>query len=293
MKIDNFKRKATPIHQDKYSLVFETNIQINGKSFTLLAYSVPIIVTSHNNQDTLAFEAICWDTAFASSKRFPFVTNPQVTWSRLSLALNAMYRRKIGRGLSNDNLNFLYQKLINIGSNQANKSFHTDYMIDRSQFSVLPVVSSKHEKIGKKKKVNGSTFFEWFEKTLLLTEEYLKDEWVHGYVHGFINKTDAHRLVASHRPGTFILRFSETLIGNLSIVYVDDEGAERTVEHFGITESELKSFNLQKIMSDLDSLKRLLSVDGKLIDKKTAFKVCIPSTSFDGYKRLLIRIVTR
>lgn len=57
------------------------------------------------------------------------------------------------------------------------------------------------------------TFFEWFYAILRLMRDFLSGPWNDGLVIGFISKKDTDNMLLNHRVGTFLLRFTETVLG--------------------------------------------------------------------------------
>ena len=110
-----------------------------------------------------------------------------------------------GRPLSEENLYHL-----------ACKAFQTDNL-DPANFK------EKHlswTKFGKEVLTGHDfTFWEWFHSTLALTQRDMKDLWKMGYVMGFIARTKAESLLQTQPPGTFLLRFSDSMRGGVSIAY--------------------------------------------------------------------------
>lgn len=64
------------------------------------------------------------------------------------------------------------------------------------------------------------TFWDWFYAILKLTREHLFDVWKDGHVIGFITKPRAEKLLMDKPDGTFLLRFSDTKQGGISVASV-------------------------------------------------------------------------
>ena len=116
-----------------------------------------------------------------------------------------MWSLACGRPLSDENLYHL-----------ACKAFQTDDL-DPANYK------EKHlswTKFGKEDLTGHNfTFWEWFHRTLVLTQCHLKDFWKNGYVMGFVARTKAESLLQQQPPGTFLLRFSDSMRGGVSIAY--------------------------------------------------------------------------
>ena len=64
------------------------------------------------------------------------------------------------------------------------------------------------------------TFWEWFHRILLLTQQHLSKLWMEGFVKGFVTKSAAESLLLDKPSGTFLLRFSDSELGGVTIAYV-------------------------------------------------------------------------
>ena len=119
--------------------------------------------------------------------------------------MNKKWSLACGKPLSEENLYHL-----------ACRAFQTDNL-DPTNFK------EKHlswAKFGKEDLIGHNfTFWEWFHSTLVLTQCHMKDLWTKGYVMGFVARTKAESLLQQQRPGTFLLRFSDSIKGGVSIAY--------------------------------------------------------------------------
>lgn len=57
------------------------------------------------------------------------------------------------------------------------------------------------------------TFFEWFYAIMRLIRDHLTKPWIENVIIGFITKTNAEKLLLSSKPDTFLLRFSDSILG--------------------------------------------------------------------------------
>ena len=64
------------------------------------------------------------------------------------------------------------------------------------------------------------TFWEWFHRILLLTQQHLSELWMEGFIKGFVTKSAAESLLLDKPSGTFLLRFSDSELGGVTIAYV-------------------------------------------------------------------------
>ncbi len=66
------------------------------------------------------------------------------------------------------------------------------------------------------------TFWDWFYEGASLIEQHFQVAWKEGFVKGFIGKESSETMLCSSGclPGTFLLRFSESTLGGISIVWL-------------------------------------------------------------------------
>ena len=64
------------------------------------------------------------------------------------------------------------------------------------------------------------TFWEWFYRILLLTSHHMGRLWKEGYIMGFIMKQAAENMLLQQQNGCFLLRFSDSELGGVTIAYV-------------------------------------------------------------------------
>lgn len=242
--------------EDKLGLLYEINLKLNDTLYDLTTYSSPIIVTVHHNQDIHARATIFWDNAFASNlNRVPYMYENTLKWGQLKLLLDGLCHRRTGTaGLSPLNMQVLHLKL----TGNVNET-------DESEISFARFC---HDELVKG--LNYS-FWEWFDKALQLIQKYFAEEWGKGHIMGFVNKSDATSWLETQDPGYFLLRFSDTEIGGVSIAYTTYDRNDETyyVKHLApLTTTHLSARNLNKQLNDLSML-RLIFPSG--VVKMNAF----------------------
>ncbi|TNN81411.1 Signal transducer and activator of transcription 3 [Liparis tanakae] len=65
------------------------------------------------------------------------------------------------------------------------------------------------------------TFWVWLDGILVLVKTYLEDLWRDGLIMGFVNKGKEKSLLKKKQRGTFLLRFSESVIGGITFSWVE------------------------------------------------------------------------
>lgn len=148
-----------------------------------------------------SYATILWDNAFPVANRRMFETYDTVLWPQLAQVLGCKFYRDIGKHLTSDHLVF-------IGSMLSVTSDQTPITWDQFAKRSLPMRSF--------------TFFEWFYKILVLVREELLTLYRDDLIHGFISSQLAEQQLLQCVDGTFLIRFSETYCGAISVAYVKD-----------------------------------------------------------------------
>lgn len=278
--------KPTSIFEDKYALVFETTIKLpNLEAFNIFTYSKPIIVITNSCQENQAHESILWDTACASIHRDPFVTTKTLKWSSFKNSLNYMFREVLGRELSQNNLNFIFSKIM-IHSNMhlIENMQQDDYEIDREihwkhkiDYLKVDPPSTSNSSLNTSLVKFKSSVAGWVIETMDFVKDHFSYEWKNGLIYGFLEKPHAENLICNHEYGTFLMRFSETNLRTLSLVYVKMENNRYEMNHAAIVDAHLQGKSLHAIITSNDPkvqlhLKRILCADGKIVDKAAAYQ---------------------
>ncbi|CAG9826164.1 unnamed protein product [Diabrotica balteata] len=129
----------------------------------------------------------------------------QVPWSKVAEMLSLKFRAATGRGLTEDNLRFLAEKAFRGNYNES-----TNSMLSWSQFCKEPLTDRNF------------TFWEWFFAIMKLTREHLRGPWADGAIMGFVRKRKAEEILSSRVQGTFLLRFSDSELGGITIAWNSD-----------------------------------------------------------------------
>jgi signal transducer and activator of transcription 5B len=202
MQLKKVKRGGTDdkIVDEKFALFFQAKINVGDMVFAVWAMSLPVVVISHAKQQIDALATVIWDNAFSELYRKPFEEPEKVKWSRLSEVLSIKFAASTGRELTPNNLHFICEKLVR---QPLEYPISGDLEISRAQFC--------KDFIGV-----DFTFWTWFFRALELTHDHLKELWSDGLIAGFINKANTEYYLYNCPPGTFLLRFSESVLGELS-----------------------------------------------------------------------------
>ncbi|KAH8382090.1 hypothetical protein KR009_001764 [Drosophila setifemur] len=236
-KIKRAEKKGTEsVMDEKFALFFYTTTTVNDYQIRVWTLSLPVVVIVHGNQEPQSWATITWDNAFAEIVRDPFVITDRVTWAQISVALNTKFGSCTQRHLTMDNLEFLFEKL--------QREERSDY-ITWNQFCKEPMPDRSF------------TFWEWFFAIMKLTKDHMLGMWKAGCIMGFINKAKAQEdlLRSVTGIGTFLLRFSDSELGGVTIAYVNEMGLVTMLAPW--TARDFQVLNLADRIRDLDVLRWL------------------------------------
>ncbi|KAM4881815.1 signal transducer and activator of transcription 6 isoform 2-T2 [Thomomys bottae] len=249
-KIKRCERKGTEsVTEEKCAVLFSTNFLLgpNKLPIRLQALSLPLVVIVHGNQDNNAKATILWDNAFSEMERVPFVVAERVPWEKMCETLNLKFMAEVGtsRGLLPEHFLFLAQKIFN--DNSLNMEAFQHRSVSWSQFN-------KEILLGR-----GFTFWQWFDGVLDLTKRCLKSYWSDRLIIGFISKQYVTSLLLNAPDGTFLLRFSDSEIGGITIAHVirsqDGSSQIENIQPFSAKDLSIRS--LGDRIRDLSQLKNL------------------------------------
>ena len=167
----------------------------------------------------------------------------KVSWHKMAMALNMKWTSvcKTHRGLTEDNMFYLATKAF------RNPSLHRDnfknLVISWSQFCKEPLPDRNF------------TFWEWFHRIMTLTSIHLQGPWTEGYIMGFVSKMEVEQILTNMDNGTFILRFSDSELGGVSIAYVKQDpysGQKQVTMVAPFTNEDLTQRSIADIVFDLE-----------------------------------------
>ncbi|MBN3315922.1 STA5B protein, partial [Atractosteus spatula] len=268
------RRGAESVTEEKFTILFESQFSVGGNElvFQVKTLSLPVVVIVHGSQDNNATATVLWDNAFG---RVPFIVPDKVLWPQLCEALNMKFKAEVQstRGLSEENLVFLAQKAFS--STSVNPEDYRSMTMSWSQFNRESLPGRNF------------TFWQWFDGVMELTKKHLKPHWNDGAILGFVNKQQAQDMLMSKPNGTFLLRFSDSEIGGITIAWVAENpnkaGSELTTKDFSIR-------SLADRISDLNHL-LFLYPDRPKDDVFSKYYTPPLSKQVDGYVKPQIKQV--
>ncbi|XP_076677869.1 signal transducer and transcription activator Stat92E isoform X2 [Andrena cerasifolii] len=276
-KIKRAEKKGTEsVMDEKFSLLFQSQFSVGGGElvFQVWTLSLPVVVIVHGNQEPHAWATVTWDNAFAEPGRVPFVVPDKVPWSQAAEALNVKFRSATGRSLTEDNLRFLAEKVFRGGN--ASGQDYSGLMLSWAQFCKEPLPERNF------------TFWEWFYAVMKLTREHLRGPWIDGYILGFVRKKQTEEMLANCASGTFLMRFSDSELGGITIAWVGDQ-----TEVFMLQPFTSKDFAIRSLADRVSDLQHLLYLYPDLSKDQAFSKYYTPftenqSTSTNGYVKPLL-----
>uniref|UniRef100_A0A6Q2X3Z5 Signal transducer and activator of transcription n=1 Tax=Esox lucius TaxID=8010 RepID=A0A6Q2X3Z5_ESOLU len=243
------RRGAESVTEEKFTVLFESQFSVGGNElvFHVKTLSLPVVVIVHGSQDNNATATVLWDNAFAEPGRVPFIVPDKVLWPQLCEALDMKYKAEMhsARGLSDDNLVFLAQKAFSSAS--VNPDDYRNMTMSWSQFNRESLPGRNF------------TFWQWFDGVMELMKKHLKPHWNDGAIMGFLNKQQAQDMLMSKPNGTFLLRFSDSEIGGITIAWVAEnpnKAGERLV--WNLMPYTTKDFTIRSLADRISDLNHLL-----------------------------------
>uniref|UniRef100_A0A8D3A2Y7 Signal transducer and activator of transcription n=1 Tax=Scophthalmus maximus TaxID=52904 RepID=A0A8D3A2Y7_SCOMX len=270
------RRGAESVTEEKFTILFESQFSVGGNElvFQVKTLSLPVVVIVHGSQDNNATATVLWDNAFAEPGRVPFLVPDKVLWPQLCDAINMKYKAEVqsNRGLSEENLVFLAQKAFSISSN--NPDDYRNMTMTWSQFNRVKLARRNF------------TFWQWFDGVMELTKKHLKPHWNDGAILGFVNKQQAQDMLMSKPNGTFLLRFSDSEIGGITIAWVAEnpnKAGERMV--WNLMPYTTKDFSIRSLADRISDLNHLLFLYPDRPKDEVFSKYYTPplSKAVDGY----------
>uniref|UniRef100_A0A8C4GHA3 Signal transducer and activator of transcription n=1 Tax=Dicentrarchus labrax TaxID=13489 RepID=A0A8C4GHA3_DICLA len=225
------------VTEELHSLSFESELQLNqsGLNIKLEAISLPVVVISNVCQLPSGWASILWYnmlTTEPKNLKF-FLSPPSAKWSQLSEVLSWQFSSVTKRGLNQEQLNMLADKLLG-----AKAQRNPEGQIPWTKFC-----KGANEK--------AFPFWLWIEGILDVIKRHLLSLWNDGSIMGFISKEREKALLSDKCPGTFLLRFSESSReGAITFTWIEHDVHDKPVFHSvePYTKKELSAVSLPDII---------------------------------------------
>ena len=244
-KIRRTEKKGTEsVMDEKFALLFQCHFKLaDDFSFYIWTLSLPVVVIVHGNQEPHAWATVTWDNAFAPPGRTPYAVPDKVAWHRVGEVLSMKFKQYVGRPLSTDALRFLAGKAFRMPCHTGD---FDHLVLSWTQFAKEPL----HER--------SFTFWEWFYAILKVTREHMRALWAEGVMIGFISRKQTEDLLTACPNGTFLLRFSDSELGGVTIAWIGESTTEvGASEVFMVQPFTSKDFAIRGLADRINDLKNL------------------------------------
>ncbi|CAH0698331.1 unnamed protein product [Spodoptera exigua] len=250
-KIKRAEKKGTEsVMDEKLTLLFQSQFNVGGGElvFQVWTLSLPVVVIVHGNQEPHGWATVTWDNAFSPPGRVPFAVPDKVTWGQLAETLRIKFCSATGGDLSEDNLRFLAEKIFSICAVPR-----TSLPLNTMELNAMPVSWTQFCKDALPER--NFTFWEWFYMVVKVTRDYLRTLWCDHLIMGFIQKKQAEEMLSKCPAGTFLLRFSDSELGGITIAWVGEGNEVFSLQPF--TSRDLMLRSLADRVLDLTQLQFL------------------------------------
>ncbi|XP_032060694.1 signal transducer and activator of transcription 2 [Aythya fuligula] len=226
------------VTEELHRITFTLAYAYCGLEMQLETSTLPfVIISNSNNQLSSAWASILWFNMLSPNPKDQqfFATPPPAPWPLLAEVLSWQFESVAERGLSREHLQMLAEKLL--GSKPSPESVLT---------------WSKFSKDG----AAGFSFWAWLDGILGLLQEHLKKLWKDGLILGFVSRKQEKKLLKGKRTGTFLIRFSESVLGGVTFTWVEHPESGRPAFRAVVpyTSVELASLALPDIIRDYQLL---------------------------------------
>ena len=256
-KIKRTEKKGTEcVMDEKFSILFWTEFSLNDLKFQLWTFSLPVVVIVHGNQESQALATVVWDNGFAELGRRLFYVPESVPWGQAAEVLNMKWAAACGSSLTEENLYCLACKALR--DTNIPKEDYNNRLLTWSQFCKEPLPNRTF------------TFWEWFYRILLLTSSHMKNLWSEGYIMGFVMKQEAERILKQNQNGCFLLRYSDSELGGVTIAYVrrSDTQPPSVLSLYPFTTKDLAQRSMADVVFDINELTFLYPSISKEVFRK-------------------------
>lgn len=190
------------VTEELHLINFDTVFDFKGISLKLQASSLPVVIISNSSQQQSAWASVLWFNMLSPNTkdiRF-FATAPSAPWPQFGEMLSWQFLSATTRGLNEAQLEMIAFRLFG-----PQPSFN-NFKVSWSKFS---------------KENTPSTFWLWFDGILMMVKQFLTDMWKDDLIMGFLTKAKEKSLLKKKQRGTFLLRFSESMIGGITFSWVE------------------------------------------------------------------------
>ncbi|XP_030052567.1 signal transducer and activator of transcription 2 [Microcaecilia unicolor] len=217
------------VTEELHNISFIMKFNYQGLLLDLETSTLPLVIISNVSQIPSGWASMLWFNMLCSdTKNLLFFSNPPAaSWTQLGEVLSWQFSSTTKRGLDEDQLSMLAEKLCGNKNSVSWSKFCKDNMPNSS-----------------------FTFWTWIDGILQLIQTHLENIWNDGLVMGFVSRKKEKSLLKKKMDGTFLLRFSESCRdGGITFTWVEFQGEEyniRSVQPY--TKTDLSSIPLTEII---------------------------------------------
>ena len=258
-KIKRTEKKGTEcVMDEKFSILFWTEFSLQDLNFQLWTFSLPVVVIVHGNQESQALATVVWDNGFAELGRRLFFVPDKVSWGQAAEVLNTKWTAACGSRLTEDNLYCLACKALRDNNIPKIPEDYNNRTLSWSQFCKENLPNRTF------------TFWEWFYRILLLTSTHMKKPWSEGLINGFVMKHEAERILKQQQNGSFLLRYSDSELGGVTIAYVrrSETQAPSVLSLYPFSSKDLAQRSIADVVFDITELTLLYPSISKEVFRK-------------------------
>uniref|UniRef100_A0A671TGC1 Signal transducer and activator of transcription n=1 Tax=Sparus aurata TaxID=8175 RepID=A0A671TGC1_SPAAU len=234
---DNDLRISLSVTEELHIVYFNTVFEQKGLSVELQACSLPVVIISNSSQQQSAWASVLWFNMISQDTKdvLFFANSPAAAWPQFGEMLSWQFLSATKRGLNDAQLEMIAHRLF------GKKQSYDNCKVAWSKFS---------------KENPPDTFYVWFDGILVMVKSYLEDLWRDGHIMGFVSKGKEKSLLKKKQRGTFLLRFSESVIGGITFSWVETtitgEPDVKTVQPF--TKTDLSQIPFVEIIRNFQIL---------------------------------------
>ncbi|XP_070758290.1 signal transducer and activator of transcription 2 isoform X3 [Enoplosus armatus] len=225
------------VTEELHNIFFNTVFELKGLSVELQASSLPVVIISNSSQQQSAWSSVLWFNMLSEDTKdiMFFANSPAATWPQFGEMLSWQFLSATKRGLNDAQLEMIAHRLF------GKKQNYDTCKVAWSKFS---------------KENTPDTFWVWFDGILVMVKTYLENLWRDGHIMGFVSKGKEKSLLKKKQRGTFLLRFSESVIGGITFSWVETtitgEPDVKTVQPF--TKVDLSQIPFHEIIRNFQIL---------------------------------------
>ncbi|XP_070693608.1 signal transducer and activator of transcription 2 [Pempheris klunzingeri] len=225
------------VTEELHIIHFDTLFELKGLSVELQASSLPVVIISNSSQQQSAWASVLWFNMISQDTQdiMFFANSPAANWLQFGEMLSWQFLSATKCGLNDSQLEMIALRLFGKQQN----------------YDTCKVAWSKFSKEN-----SPDTFWVWFDGILVMVKTFLEDLWRDGLIMGFVSKGKERTLLKKKQRGTFLLRFSESVIGGITFSWVETsmtgEPDVKTVQPF--TKVDLSQIPFQEIIRNFQIL---------------------------------------